>query len=343
MIGENRIAVVIPAYRAADTIAAVVQGLPAFVDTIIVVDDASPDTTAEAALATRDPRLVCVRRPRNGGVGAAMADGFAQALAIGVDIVVKMDADGQMDPRALPQLLAPVTESGCDYAKGNRFYDLNALARMPWARRCGNAALSFLTKMASGYWNVYDPQNGFIAIRADMLRRLDLASLDRGYFFENSMLIQLNVLNARVAEVPMPARYGDERSSMRLRRILFAFPRKLFFGCLGRLRLKYFGLDFSPIAVLLSVGTLLVVGGVSYGACAWISHAARGAATPAGTVMVSALPVLFGGQLLLQALLLDIAQTPPGLGIQRIASRHAHRAPESEAVEVERTEPAEHR
>jgi dolichol-phosphate mannosyltransferase len=330
MIDKNRVIVVVPAYKAASTVGAVIRQLPDFVDSVLVVDDGSPDDTSQAAAAVGDSRVECVRRDRNGGVGAAMATGFAHALTKPVDLIVKMDADGQMDPSALPDLLKPLSDEGFDYAKGNRFYDLSSLHRMPLARRLGNIALSFLTKAASGYWNVYDPQNGYIAIRRDALERLDLDSLDRGYFFENSLLVQLNVIGARVAEVPLPAVYGGEISSMNLARVVVVFPWKLFCAGLMRLRLKYFGMDFSPIAVLLVLGALLLFGGVSYGAYEWIKHALGGVATPAGTVMVAALPTLLGAQLLLNALLLDIAQTPPGLGIQRVSSR-ARRGDDSQS------------
>jgi len=324
MLCGARIAVVIPAYRAADTVGPVIAGIPEVVDVIIVVDDGSPDATAEAARASGDPRVVCVRRERNGGVGAAMATGLAAALELHVDIIVKMDADGQMDASMLPDLLAPIIEHGFDYAKGNRFYDLSALRRMPFARRLGNVALSFFNKVASGYWNVYDPQNGYTAIRRDVLERLDLESLDPGYFFENSMLVQLNIINARVAEVPIPALYGNERSSMNLVKICLVFPWKLHLAGLKRIRLKYFGMDFSPIAVLITVGGVLFVGGAAYGIYEWVRHAIAGVPTPAGAVMLAALPVLLGAQLLLNALLLDISQTPPGLGLRRIATSNSN-------------------
>lgn len=320
MIAEKRIAVVIPAYRAAGTIGQVVRTLPPFIDSVIVVDDACPEGTADASRAIGDPRLVVLRHGQNTGVGGAMVTGFREALKRGADLAVKMDADGQMDPACLPALLEPLLH-GCDYAKANRFYDGAALRQMPWARRWGNIGLSFLMKVASGYWNVYDPQNGYVAVGADTLERLDLDGLDRGYFFENSMLIQLNVISARVAEVPIPARYGDEPSSMNLRRILLQFPWKLLRGWLIRVRLKYFGMDFSPIAVLLMTGLPMFAGGVAYGLYEWVRHALRGVATPAGTVMLAALPTLLGAQVLLTALLMEIGQTPPGLGIRRVMVR----------------------
>jgi glycosyltransferase involved in cell wall biosynthesis len=323
MLAETRIAVIIPAYRAADTIQEVVRGLPPFIDVIVVVDDACPEGTAQACLALNAPRLVVVRHDRNAGVGGATVTGFRKALECNADILVKMDADGQMDPAFLPALLEPLF-CECDCAKANRFYDGEALRRMPWLRRWGNIGLSFLMKIASGYWNVYDPQNGYLAIRADTLRRLDLDGLDRGYFFENSLLIQLDIISARVAEVPIPARYGDEISSMNLTRILIQFPWKLVRGWLMRLRLKYFGMDFSPIAVLLLIGFPLFLGGIGYGIFEWVRNALKGVVTPAGTVMLAALPTLLGTQLLLTALLMEIGQTPPGLGIRKVVVKRSN-------------------
>ena len=320
MLGDLEIAVIIPGHEASDTIQSVIRGLPAFVDRIVVVDDGSSDQTGEAALACGDSRVTCLSREHRGGVGAAMVTGLAHILDTTCDVVVKIDADGQMDPGQLASLLSPIVEGGFDYAKGNRFYDRAALADMPLARRLGNMALSFLTKAASGYWNVYDPQNGYTSIRRDVLERLDLDSLDPGYFFENSMLVQLNIIGARVAEVPMPARYGQERSRMKLARVVLVFPWKLLGSGLTRIRLKYFGMDFSPIAVLLSVGGTMALGGTVYGVYEWLKHALLGLPTPAGQVMLAALPVLFGAQMLLHALLLDIAQTPSGLGIRRISA-----------------------
>jgi len=334
VLAGYRIAVVIPAYQAAETVGSVVESLPSFIDSVTVVDDASSDRTSIAARSPGDPRVRCIRREHNGGVGAAMVTGYRAVMAeTDADIVVKMDADGQMDPVRLPDLLRPILEHGFEYSKGNRFYDLLHLRRMPLARRWGNIALSFMTKAASGYWNVYDPQNGYTAIRTDVLERLDLDSLDAGFFFENSMLLQLNILNARVAEVPMPAVYGCEPSSMSLWRVVLSFPLRLLRAGCRRLRLKYFGMDFSPIAVLILAGGLLLVTGGAYGAYEWIRHAIIGVPTPPGAVMLAALPVLLGAQLLLNALLLDIMQTPRGLGVRRLVAegRLGSAAKESEA------------
>ena len=224
MFRDTRVHVVIPAYNVAAYIGSVLRGLPDFVDTITVVDDGSADGTAEAARAVGDPRVTVLQSPVNEGVGAAMARGFKHALGQGAGIIVKMDGDGQMDPADLARLLEPIVEGRCEYAKGNRFLMSRELDIMPRARLAGNFVLTFLTKLASGYWNVFDPQNGYVAITSDALGLLDLDRLSRRYFFENDMLINLNILNFRVKDVPLPAQYGDERSSLRIKRILVTFP-----------------------------------------------------------------------------------------------------------------------
>ncbi|HEX3694492.1 MAG TPA: glycosyltransferase family 2 protein [Polyangia bacterium] len=304
------VAVAIPAYRAESTIGKVIATLPSLVDHIVVVDDASPDGLAKQLEAIDDPRLTVVRHGRNGGVGAAMKTAFERCLELNVDVVVKMDADGQMDPAALPALLDALIDTGCDYAKGNRFLDGAALAAMPRLRFLGNLALTFLTKMASGYWHIFDPQNGYVACRSTILRRLNLAAIANDYFFENDMLIHLNILQGRVVDVPMPARYGDERSSMRIGIILRRFPARLLGGFWRRILHRYVLRDFSPVALFLFMGTPLLLGGALFGAWAWYESWKSGVVSSTGRVMLSALPIVLGFQLILQAILLDINSSP---------------------------------
>ncbi len=191
MVDGETVAVVIPAYRVAESIGRVIRGIPPWVDGIVVVDDASADGTADEVRRIEDPRIVLLRHERNRGVGAAMATGYRKALEAGSDIVVKMDGDDQMDPAYLQALIEPLLKEQADYAKGDRFWDDGALLPMPWPRLIGNLVLTFLTKISSGYWNLFDPQNGYVAITGSTLRRIDLAALDQGYFLESEMLIQL--------------------------------------------------------------------------------------------------------------------------------------------------------
>ncbi len=310
MFRDTRVHVVIPAYNVAPHLGAVLRGIPAFVDTVTVVDDGSTDDTAEAAKNVGDPRVTVLGSPTNEGVGGAMARGFEHALAQGDGIIVKMDGDGQMDPADLPRLLEPIVEGRCDYAKGNRFLRSRELDIMPKARLAGNFVLTFLTKLASGYWNVFDPQNGYLAITSGTLRLLDLGRLSRRYFFENDMLINLNIFDARVCDVAMPSRYGTERSSMRLGRILCSFPFHLFRGYWHRFYRKHVLRDFSPVALFMLTGLPLLAWGTGFGLYTWGQSWLQNQFASTGTVMLSVLPFLVGFELVLQALVLEIRDTP---------------------------------
>ncbi len=310
MFRDTRVHVVIPAYNVAPHLGVVLRGIPAFVDTVTVVDDGSTDDTAEAAKNAGDPRVTVLGSPTNEGVGGAMARGFEHALAQGDGIIVKMDGDGQMDPADLPRLLEPIVEGRCDYAKGNRFLRSRELDIMPKARLAGNFVLTFLTKLASGYWNVFDPQNGYLAITSGTLRLLDLGRLSRRYFFENDMLINLNIFDARVCDVAMPSRYGTERSSMRLGRILCSFPFHLFRGYWHRFYRKHVLRDFSPVALFMLTGLPLLAWGTGFGLYTWGQSWLQNQFASTGTVMLSVLPFLVGFELVLQALVLEIRDTP---------------------------------
>ncbi len=310
MFRDTRVHVVIPAYNVAPHLGAVLRGIPAFVDTVTVVDDGSTDDTAEAAKNVGDPRVTVLGSPTNEGVGGAMARGFEHALAQGDGIIVKMDGDGQMDPADLPRLLEPIVDGRCDYAKGNRFLRSRELDIMPKARLAGNFVLTFLTKLASGYWNVFDPQNGYLAITSGTLRLLDLGRLSRRYFFENDMLINLNIFDARVCDVAMPSRYGTERSSMRLGRILCSFPFHLFRGYWHRFYRKHVLRDFSPVALFMLTGLPLLAWGTGFGLYTWGQSWLQNQFASTGTVMLSVLPFLVGFELVLQALVLEIRDTP---------------------------------
>ena len=310
MYRETRVHVVIPAYNVAPRIAAVLKSVPDFVDAITVVDDASRDGTADAARGTGDPRVQVLRHDVNQGVGAAMVTGFADALAAGEGIVVKMDGDGQMDPAMLPRLLDPIVEGRCGYAKGNRFLFARELAAMPRHRLVGNFSLTFLTKLASGYWHIFDPQNGYVAIASSALRLLELHRLSRRWFFENDMLINLNVFNVPVADVAIPARYGDERSSMSIGRVLVSFPFHLFRGYWSRFYRKYVLRDFSPVALFMLAGIPLLLFGICFGGYTWVQSWRLNRFASTGTVMLSVLPFIVGFQLVLQALVLEMRESP---------------------------------
>jgi glycosyltransferase involved in cell wall biosynthesis len=307
---DRHVHVVIPAYEVADTIGEVLKSLPDFVDAVTVVDDGSTDGTADVARGVPDPRVTVLQSPANEGVGGAMARGFRLALRRTEGIVVKIDGDGQMDPGYLPRLLDPIVEGRCHYAKGNRFLYQRQLDAMPRARLVGNFVLTFLTKLASGYWNVFDPQNGYVAVDVEALRLLDLDRLARRYFFENDMLINLNIYDVRVLDVPIPARYEGERSSMSLARVLGSFPFHLLRGYGRRFYQKHVLRDFSPVALFMLTGLPLLAFGMGFGAWTWAQSWLHNRFASTGTVMLSVLPFLVGFELVLQAIVLEIRDTP---------------------------------
>jgi dolichol-phosphate mannosyltransferase len=306
------IAIIIPAYRVEENIESVLDGVPAYIKHIIVVDDASPDSTAGlvAARAKMDSRLILISHSQNQGVGGAMISGFQKAIDLGVQIVVKLDGDGQMDAVQIPALITPLILGKADYAKGNRFRDFVSLQKMPITRRIGNLGLSFLTKAATGYWTIFDPTNGFFAIRTEVLAQLPLEKIDRRYFFETSMLANLYLINAFVMDVPIPARYGNETSHLSIYRSLIEFPLKLFRTFLRRILLRYYIYDFSIASLYLITGIPLLSFGFIFGIIKWIEYASRNIPAPTGTVMLPTLSVILGIQILLSAIEIDMKSTP---------------------------------
>lgn len=311
MYKNHRIAVVAPAYNEANLINRVIGTIPEFVDHIIVVDDCSRDDTFAVAQAQeRGGRVSVLRTLRNGGVGCATILGYGKALESSAQIIVKMDGDGQMPPEYLPALLDAIIEGSYDYAKGNRFLASESLRAMPRHRIFGNIVMTFMTKLASGYWHIFDPQNGYTAITADALRSLDLGEIHPRYFFENDMLVHLNLRGARVKDVAMPARYGDELSNLNPLRVGVTFPLLSLRRFAKRIYQNYVLRDFSPIALFLLLGAALFGWGFLFGAYLWIKSIITVQPTPTGTIMLAVLPLILGFQLLLQAIVLDIQETP---------------------------------
>lgn len=311
-LAQFDIAVIIPAYNVAREIGAVLEGLPPYVRRAIVVDDASRDDTARVVgqAASGDSRITLVTHESNQGVGGAMVTGFQKALETGAQIAVKIDGDGQMSPDQLPGLLIPLIRGDADYSKGNRFRDFRALREMPALRRIGNMALSFLAKAATGYWHCFDPTNGFVAIRTDILRDIPLRNTHRTYFFEISILSQLYLLGAVVREVPMPAMYGEETSSLHIRQVIREFPARLVSVFIRRLVLKNFIYDFTMESLYLLCGIPLMIAGMTHGAYNWARYASQGVAAPTGTIMISVLSIMISFQILLAAVGIDLGSVP---------------------------------
>ena len=308
---EPEIHVVVPCYRARRHIIEVLAAVPASVTSIHVVDDGCPEQTGlHVQSSCSDPRVRVHFNGRNLGVGGAVLRGYAEALASGADVIVKIDGDGQMDPSLIPSFVAPILRGEADYTKGNRFFDLANIGQMPALRIAGNAGLSFMAKLSTGYWDIFDPTNGYTAIHADVAQRLPVSKISRRYFFESDLLFRLNTLRAVVIDVPMDARYGDEVSNLKVNRVLFDFAYKHTRNFFKRIFYNFFLRDMSLASLELLAGSLLMACGLAYGAISWLQSAQTGESTPAGTVMLAALPTLIGLQIILAFFSFDIASVP---------------------------------
>jgi dolichol-phosphate mannosyltransferase len=300
--------VVIPCYRVTAHIADVLATVPAWVEGIVCVDDACPDGSGDLIAAIANPRVRLVRLDANQGVGGATLAGYAAAIEAGARILVKLDGDGQMDPAFLSQLVAPILLGEADYAKGNRFTTASHLRAMPAMRTFGNAALSMIAKVSTGYWGVFDPTNGFTALEASVARLVIDRPIDRRYFFETDLLYHLGNVRAVVRDVPIPARYADERSNLKIISILAPFAFKHLRNAVRRVIGQYFVRDLNIASLETALGLPLILFGLFYG-LSWMHRPHVGPA-PAGVVMMAALPVIIGVQLLLQAVTYDVQSAP---------------------------------
>jgi len=309
---KHIIAVILPSYKVKGHIKEVVETIPDFIDHIIVVDDKCPEGSGkyiEHCFAGNE-RVKIIYHDVNKGVGGAVISGYKLALELNVDIAVKMDGDGQMDPQYLKQLIGPIIQNKADYTKGNRFYDFKALKKMPKIRLLGNSILSFLLKVASGYWNIMDPTNGFTAINKEAIESLNFDRISNRYFFESDMLINLNICNKVVKDVNIPAFYGNEKSSMNIKSIALKFPLLLCRRFFKRILLKYFVYDFNMASVYTLVGLPMLLFGAGFGIYRWVYGVMHGIENSTGTVMLSVLPLILGVQFILQAISIDINSVP---------------------------------
>ncbi|MBT8224867.1 MAG: glycosyltransferase family 2 protein [Dactylosporangium sp.] len=309
MYKDNKIAAVVPAFNEAKLIGQTIGTMPDFVDFIVVVNDRSTDETSELARATGDQRVVVIDHERNTGVGGSIIDGHVKALELGADIDVVMAGDAQMDPAHLPALLDPICDHGYEFAKANRFFSRTSYAGMPMIRMLGSIGLSFATKVATGYWNLFDPQNGYTAVRRTALERIDLNRVARGYEFENDLLVWLNIANARAKDVPVPARYGNESSTMRIGRVILPIGGLLIRGFWRRMILKHVLPSFSAVALLFFSGLALIGFGATVGV--WVVAETLGPPVAStASVLMSVGPLLTGIHMLISAMTLDIQSTP---------------------------------
>ncbi len=305
------IGVVVPCYDEGEAVLGLLGRIGAEVDHIYVVDDACPRQTGDRVEQdSSDRRVTVLRHASNQGVGAAMITGYRAALKDGCDIVVKIDGDGQMDPALIPRFVRPILERRADYTKGNRFYSIDLLQEMPRVRLQGNIVLSFLTKMSSGYWRIFDPTNGYTAIHARVLKHLPLDKIARDYFFESDMLFRLGLLRAKVLDIPMSSIYRDEASSLRVLHAVPVFLLSHLRNFVKRVIYNYFLRDFQMVSVGIVLGIPMVLFGVIFGIWKWSAGSVEGVLASPGTVMLASLPILIGSELLLLAIGQDINNQP---------------------------------
>jgi glycosyltransferase involved in cell wall biosynthesis len=305
------IAVVIPCYRVVRHIQGVIAAIGPEVTAIFCVDDSCPDGSGDFIENTvQDARVKVLRHRENQGVGGAVLTGYLAAIESGADILVKIDGDGQMDPALLPRFVAPIIRGEADYTKGNRFWDLREIRQMPLLRRIGNLGLSFMSKASTGYWDVFDPTNGYTAIHAEIAARLPADSLSKRYFFETDMLFRLNTLRAVVVDVPMDARYADENSGLKVSKIFSEFLLKHVRNLFKRIVYNYFLRDLPIASLELLAGAALLAFGTLFGLLHWWQSAASATSTPVGTIMIATVSIVSGLQFLLAFLGYDIANVP---------------------------------
>jgi glycosyltransferase involved in cell wall biosynthesis len=306
------ISIVIPCYNVGRHIEDVIKNIPQDITWIIAVNDCSKDDTETLILDLKkdNGKIIYIKHDVNKGVGGALITGYKKSLELNSDITIKMDGDGQMDASNIPELIKPLREGNADFTKGNRFRDFKALRKMPMSRRIGNLGLSFMIKAASGYWNIFDPTNGYTAIGNETLKNINLDKLHKRYFFESSMLIELYHANAVVHDIPMKARYGDEVSGLSRSKTLFEFPPKLWKAFVKRILLKYFLYDFNIASVYILFGSPLFVFGMVYGFINYVEYASGNLPAPTGTVVIPTLLIILGFQLLLSAVSFDVNNYP---------------------------------
>lgn len=304
-------AVVIPSYKVKKHVLDVIARMGPEVNTIYVVDDCCPENSGQYVQQhNTDPRVRVLYNDVNKGVGGATKHGYQEALADGMDIVIKVDGDGQMDPALIPMFIKPLLDGRADYTKGNRFFSYEHFNRMPRIRLFGNAVLTFFTKASSGYWNIFDPNNGFTAIHRRALGMLPLDKINNRYFFESDMLFRLNSIRAVVLDVPMVAVYEDEESGLRIKDILLLFLKGHAINFGKRIGYNYFLRDFNMASLELLCSIGLLVFGFIYGGIHWAHSVMTQNPAAGGVVMLAGLSVIVGVQLFLSVFNYDVQNTP---------------------------------
>lgn len=305
------IAAVIPSFRVTKHILGVIDDIGSEVSKIYVVDDKCPEHSGDFVETNcSDPRVVVLRHENNKGVGGAVMTGYRAALKDGADIIVKVDGDGQMDPALIPDFVSPLISGEADYTKGNRFYSIQNTRQMPAVRLIGNAVLSFMTKLSSGYWGLFDPTNGYTAIHRKAALCIDFSQISERYFFETDLLINLGDVRATVVDVPMSSRYQDEVSGLKISAVVGEFLWRHIKATFRRIFYTYFVRDFNVASLNLLFGTLLLIFGTVFGTFGWVESIRTGVTASTGTVMIAVLPIIIGIQMLLFFLGFDMGREP---------------------------------
>lgn len=308
---KDCISVVIPCYKVKKSILQVISNIGSEISNIYIIDDSCPENSGQYVnVNCLDKRVQILYHKTNMGVGAAVKTGYKKAINDGAKIIIKIDGDGQMDPKLISNFIEPIIKREADYTKGNRFFYIEGLRTMPNIRLFGNAILSLITKLSSGYWNLFDPTNGFTAIHTDVAQRLPFEKIDNRYFFEMDILFRLNTLRAVVIDIPMNAKYGNEKSNLQISKIIFEFLIKSIRNFFKRIFYNYYLRDMSLASIELPLGLSLFIFGSIFGISQWFHSFETNLLTSTGTVMLAVLPILIGLQLILAFLNYDIVNIP---------------------------------
>jgi dolichol-phosphate mannosyltransferase len=308
---NRRVVVVIPAYKVSQHICAVIDAIPNSVSKIIVIDDACPENSGRIVKsAFRNPKITVLTHDKNLGVGGAMITGYIEAMRDDPEIIVKLDGDGQMDPKLIPMLIAPIIRGEADYVKGNRFFNVEKIREMPKIRIFGNLVLSFFSKTSTGFWQIFDPNNGYTAIHVSALKLIPLEKVSNRYFFESDMLFRLNIARAVVLDMPMDASYGFEKSNLSVTKALFEFPTKHLRNFIKRIIYSYYLRDFTLASLELPIGLILTSTSTVAAIYNWIHSANLQQPTPTGTLVLIMMAMLTGIQLILSFAAYDIQSVP---------------------------------
>lgn len=311
MIDCKKIAVVIPCFKVKKHILDVIKGIGPEVDVIYVIDDCCPENSGNFVIENiKDPRVNVLFQEKNTGVGGAVIRGYQAAIKDNIDIIVKIDGDGQMNSSLINKFVHPLIHNSYSYSKGNRFFDISNLKGMPKLRLFGNAMLSFINKLSSGYWDIVDPTNGFTAINLKTLKKLPLDKISNDYFFESDMLFRLSLLNSKVVDISIASNYGDENSNLKIKSIITRFIYKHLQNFVKRFFYNYILRDIKIGTFEFIIGLLFLFFGLIYGGTQWYFNSLNNLATPTGTVVINAVLIILGIQFLLSFVHNDISENP---------------------------------